>query len=137
MIVLDAGVWVRALVEDGPAGEACRGILVDDPDWLAPGHAPIEVLRTIRRYEALGRLTTRQADRHARSVREAEVRYAGPERWLLAAVWEHRHNVSPYDAPYVTLALRHDLALVTLDERLGRAARTLGTRVLVPGSSMR
>lgn len=137
MIVIDAGAWVRALVEDGPAGEACRAALVDDPDWLAPGHAPIEVLRTIRRYEAVGQLTSGQADVHARSVWEAEVRYASPEQWLLAAVWEHRRNISPYDAPYVALALRDDLALVTLDERLGRAARAVGARVLVPGSGVR
>jgi predicted nucleic acid-binding protein len=63
-------------------------------------------------------------------VIDAEVRYVEGERWLLAAVWQHRRNISPDDAPYV--ALSGDVPLVTLDERLGRAARAVGARVLVP-----
>jgi predicted nucleic acid-binding protein len=50
------------------------------------------------------------------------VRYAPPE-WLLAAIWARRHNVSPYDAGYLVLAEMHDASLVTLDERLARAAK--------------
>lgn len=134
MIVIDAGVWVRALVDDGTAGDACRQVLTGDLDWIAPSHAPIETLRTIRRYEAIGLINTEQADTHARSVVDAEVRYVGPQRWLLIAVWHQRHNISPYDAPYVALALDYDVPLVTLDERLGRAARALGARVLIPAS---
>jgi predicted nucleic acid-binding protein len=73
-----------------------------------------------------------QAEAYAAEVREAEVDYTWAERWLLAAVWEIRHNVSPYDAPYVALARRNDIPLVTFDERLARAARSLGADVLVP-----
>ena len=134
MIVVDASVWVRALVDDGPVGGACRTVLAGDVDWVAPAHAPIETLRTIRRYEAAGLLTTEQATAHAQSVLDAEVRYSGAEHWILATVWQHRHTVSPYDVPYVALALAGGIPLVTLDERLGRAARALGAQVRVPGS---
>jgi hypothetical protein len=41
MIVVDAGVWVRALVDGGSAGDAARGVLTDDPDWAAPAHMPV------------------------------------------------------------------------------------------------
>jgi predicted nucleic acid-binding protein len=132
VIVVDAGAWVRALVDKSPIGDAARQVLSDDPEWSAPAHAPIEALRTLRRYESAGLIATEQADAYAAEVREAEVRYTGPERWLLAAVWDRRHNVSPYEAPYLALAQHYDIPLVTLDERLARAARALGAGVLVP-----
>ncbi|RIQ19578.1 type II toxin-antitoxin system VapC family toxin [Jiangella rhizosphaerae] len=137
MIVVDAGVWVRALIDSSIAGDACRQTLTDDPEWAAPAHAPIEVLRTIRRYESAGLITTEQADAFAVAVRNAEVRSTGPEAWLLAMIWDRRHNVSPYDAPYVALAQHYGVALVTLDERLGRAAAAAGIDVVVPASSER
>jgi predicted nucleic acid-binding protein len=73
VIVVDAGVWVRSLVDDGPQGEASRRVLASDPDWLAPSHAPIEVLRTIRRYESAGLLTAVDGDAFAAEVSDAAV----------------------------------------------------------------
>jgi predicted nucleic acid-binding protein len=134
MIVVDASVWVRALVDDGPAGDAARRVLTDDPDWAAPAHMPVEVLRTLRRYEAAGVLTTAQAGVFAAEVGEATVRYAVPDSRLLAAVWARRHNVSPYDAGYLALADMYDAPLVTLDERLARAAGQAGVSATVPKS---
>jgi predicted nucleic acid-binding protein len=92
MIVVDASVWVRALVDDGSAGDAARLALTHDPGWVAPAHMPVEVLRTLRRYEAAGVLTAAQAALFAAEVGEATVRYAPPESWLLAAIWARRHN---------------------------------------------
>jgi predicted nucleic acid-binding protein len=132
VIVVDAGVWVRALIDDGPAGESSRQVLTDDPEWAAPAHTPVEVLRTIRRYEQAGLIETEHAEIHAAAVGHAEVFYVGPEPWLLAAVWGHRHNISPYDAPYVAIAQRHNVTLVTLDQRLARAAISTGADVHVP-----
>ncbi|HEY5856275.1 MAG TPA: type II toxin-antitoxin system VapC family toxin [Aldersonia sp.] len=133
MIVVDAAVWVRALIDDGPSGIAARRVLTADQEWVAPAHMPIEVLRTIRRYETAHLLTSEQADLHAAQVLDAEVGYAQPQRWLLAAVWDRRHNISPYDAPYVALAQYHGIPLVTFDDRLARAAGDSGIPVLVPG----
>jgi predicted nucleic acid-binding protein len=135
VIVVDAGAWVTALVDAGASGDAARRVLADDPAWTVPAHAPLEVLRTIRRFEASGLITTEQAATHAGEVRDAEVRYIGPERWILAAVWDQRHNISPYDVPYVALARRYDVPLVTLDKRLARAATDAGAGVIVPTHS--
>lgn len=130
--MIDAGAWATALVDSSAIGDSCRQILGDDPDWAAPSHAPIETLRTIRRFETAGLITTKQADVHAAAVREAEIRHADPGPWLLAWIWEHRQKLSPYDAPYVALAQHYDVSLVTLDKQLARAAIALDVRVQVP-----
>jgi predicted nucleic acid-binding protein len=106
--------------------------LSHDPNWIAPAHLPIEVLRTIRRYESAAVLTPEQAGVCASEVIHAEVRYAEPARWLQAAVWRYRHNISPYDAPYAALAARFGIPLVTSDKRLATAAGSLGVDVMVP-----
>lgn len=134
MIVLDASAWVRSLVDEGPAGVAARLALTSDPAWLAPAHMPIEVLRTIRRYESAKLIDTEQADAFASQVRTAEVRYAQPEEWILRTIWRHRHNIRPYDAAYVALAGYYDVPLVTLDERLARAGAAAGITATVPAS---
>jgi predicted nucleic acid-binding protein len=132
VIVVDASAWVRALVDDSQAGDAARRTLTDDPDWAAPAHMPVEVLRTLRRYEASGLLTVAQADLFAAEVAGATVRYAPPETWLLAAIWARRHNVGPYDAGYLALAEQFDAPLVTRDERLAKAAWQSGIATVVP-----
>jgi len=132
VIVVDASVWVRSLVDDGTMGDAARLVLADDLRWTAPAHAPIEALRTVRRYETAGLLTAAQAQSVAKEVLAAEVEYVGPERWLLASVWHARHNLSAYDAPYLTIAQHRGIPLVTLDQRLARAASAAAVQVIVP-----
>lgn len=132
MIVVDASAWLRALVDDGPYGEAARRVLTDDPDWAAPAHMPVEVLRTLRRYEAEGLLTTGQVDVFAAEVAGATVRYVVPDPPMLTAGWAWRHNVSPYDAGYLAVAALYKVSLVTLDVRLARAAQHAGVNVTVP-----
>ena len=77
-------------------------------------------------------LTQEAATTFATEVQSAQVRYHAPDRPLLDFVWRHRHNFSPYDAPYVAIAQHFAVPLVTHDQRLARAARALGTTVVVP-----
>jgi predicted nucleic acid-binding protein len=107
-----------------------------DSEWAAPAHTPLEVLRTLRRFETAGHLTAEQANAHARTVPQTAVRYLACEPWVLNAVWDLRHNVSPYDAPYAAAALHFECPLLTLDARLARAVTSLGivTRVPTAGS---
>ena len=109
-----------------------RRILTNDLDWAAPAHTPLEVLRTLRRYESVGTLSSAAATAFADEVRAAQVRYAHPDEDLLDDVWRHRHNLNPYDAPYVALAQRHGVVLVTNDARLARAAQTSGVTAALP-----
>ena len=132
---MDASAWVVALVDDGPQGDASRRSLTSDLDWAAPAHTPLEVLRTLRRYESSGTLSPTAATVLVEGVLAAQVRYAVPDEDLLAYVWRHRHNLSPDDAPYVALAARCGVALVTADDRLARAAQALGVATTVPADS--
>lgn len=105
---------------------------MDDPHWSAPTHMVLEVLRTLRRYELAGSLSAGAADELAAAVRSAQVSHHPLDDEVLGFAWRYRHNLSPYDAPYVALALIHDAPLVTSDERLARAAHALGAAVVVP-----
>ena len=129
MIVVDASAWANGLADPGDLGARCRQELDTDPDWIGPAHLPTEVLRTLRRLEVAGRLSTVDASTLAADVASTQVRIFGPEPWLLAAQWELRHNVSAYDAPYVVIAQRVAAHLITADIRLGRAATALGVPV--------
>jgi len=39
VIVFDASVWVRSLVDNGSMGAAARWVFADDLRWTAPAHA--------------------------------------------------------------------------------------------------
>jgi predicted nucleic acid-binding protein len=129
LIVVDASVWATGLADPGEVGGRCRQELYADPDWIGPAHLPTEVLRTLRRLEVAGRLSTEDASTLAADVASTQLRILGPEPWLLAAQWALRHNVSAYDAPYVVIAQRVAAHLITADARLARAATALGVQV--------
>ncbi|WGX95917.1 type II toxin-antitoxin system VapC family toxin [Nocardioides sp. L-11A] len=129
MLALDASAWVHALVDAGARGETAREVLAADPEVVVPAHGPVEVLRTLARLEAVGRLSAPAAGELADTVPRTAIRIVPLEGWLLAEVWSLRHNVSAYDAPYVAIARRFDFALLTADGRLGRAAAPYGVDV--------
>ena len=129
MIVVDASAWASALAGTDELAIGCRALLTADDRWMAPGHMAAEILRTLRRLEYAGLLTSADARSLVDAVAGATVAYVGPEPSLLAEQWNLRHNVSAYDAAYVALCLRHGLPLVTLDLRLARAAQSLGVEV--------
>lgn len=110
-------------------GVKCRDAMVGDRRWAAPSHAATETLRTIRRYELAGLVSTESASAMIAQVASAPVRYVGPTRSMLAGQWELRHNFSAYDAAYVVVAKQFQAPLLTTDGRLGRAATAAGVEV--------
>lgn len=120
MIVVDASVLVNALADDHEDGDRARERLLADPELHAPELLDLEVLSVLRRRLRADGLDERRAALALTDLRELPiVRY--PHLPLAAAIWEHRHNLTPYDAAYVALASALDCALLTSDERLAAA----------------
>lgn len=132
MIVLDASSWVLALVDNGARGDAVRKVLTVQTVWIGPPHLPMEVLRTLRRYEAVGLLSSDATDGFAEAVSTAHLRCPDVGESMLRYIWQSRHNLSPYDGPYVFLAVQYGVPLVTNDKRLARAASALGVEAVQP-----
>lgn len=119
MLVTDAGAWVRALFDEGPAG-AVRARLRREPYVDAPALIDLEFLSAARGLLARKRITRGAAEESIERFLSAPIdRHAhGALAWR---AWELRANLTPYDASYVALAEMLGSALLTVDRRLTRA----------------
>lgn len=80
----------------------------------------VEVVQVLRRLVRMGALGAERAKRSVDLLARLPLR----RRWhtpLLPRVWQHRHNLTAYDACYVALAESLGATLVTCDPKL-RAA---------------
>lgn len=116
MLVVDSSAVLAALVARPPvAGLADR--LSEDHELHAPHLIDVEVLHALRRLVAGGTLS---ADRAADALSDFDqlsiVRY--PHQPLMSRMWDLRHNLSAYDAAFVSLAEALGSVLVTCDSRL-------------------
>jgi predicted nucleic acid-binding protein len=116
VLVVDSSAVLAALVARPPvAGLVDR--LSDDPELHAPHLVDVEVLHALRRLVAGGTLST---DRATDALRDFDqltiVRY--PHQPLMGRMWDLRHNLSAYDAAFVSLAEALGSTLVTCDSRL-------------------
>jgi predicted nucleic acid-binding protein len=116
IVVVDASVLATALGDDGDDGDSARERLRGE-ELVAPEIVDLEVTSVWRRT-----LTDkRRAALALADLTDLPLRRA-PHLPLLPRCWELRHNLTPYDAAYVALAEALDVALVTADSRLSRAA---------------
>ncbi len=77
----------------------------------------LEVLHVLRRYERTGAVSPTRAGEACRNLLDFDVRRHGHEA-LLSRIWSRRHNLTAYDAAYVTLAELLEAPLLTTDGRL-------------------
>lgn len=115
MTVVDASVWLDLVVgrrtpEDLP-----------DPPLLVPGHFDTEVLSGLRGLTRGGHLAAPDAARWVSGLMRAPLLRV-PVRELLAEAWALSDAIPAYDAPYVALARREAVSLVTADAKLARGA---------------
>jgi predicted nucleic acid-binding protein len=120
LIVVDAGVVVTALADDGSDGDQARGRLRGE-QLSAPHLLDLEVTSALRRLSAAGHLDDRRAQLALADLRSLRLQRI-PHGPLLARGWELRHNLTIYDAAYVALAELMGVALVTADSRLAGAS---------------
>ena len=118
MTVIDASVWL-----DLVTGRLAPEIL-PQPPVLVPGHFDAEVLSGLRGLARGGQLAPADVRRRVEGLARAALLRV-PVRDLLADAWALSQALSAYDALYVALARREDVALVTADAKLARGAAQL------------
>jgi predicted nucleic acid-binding protein len=118
-VVCDASALVALLLDSGADGQwatrALTGVALVAPALLA-----FEAANIIRRSELAGTVSADQASQAHDDLVDVEIEF-WPYELLLPRVWELRHNLSSYDASYVSLAEMAQAPLITLDRRIARA----------------
>ena len=94
--------------------------LIDGASLYAPEILDAEVLSVLRRGLLQGRTTEERTQAVIQDLLRWPVVRISHRRLALQA-WQHRHNVSAYDAFYVAAAQNQGAPLLTADRRLSRA----------------
>ncbi|MGH3821930.1 MAG: type II toxin-antitoxin system VapC family toxin [Pseudonocardiaceae bacterium] len=118
-LVIDAGVVVAALVDDGPHGRWAESMLASGP-LVAPHLMPVEAANILRRACLTGVLNADSAHLAHADLLRLRVDLVGYEA-VAERVWGLHSVVTVYDACYVALAEALDAPLATIDLRLSRA----------------
>lgn len=118
-LVVDAGVVVAALIDDGPHGRWAESMLASGP--LAAPHLILVEAANILRRACLARALSADAANLAHAdLLKLRVELFGYEP-VAERVWSLRGAVTAYDGCYVALAEALDVPLATIDRRLSRA----------------
>lgn len=120
MIVLDASAVVELLLGGERAEVVIPPLEAHDGALHAPGLLDVEVAQTLRRLEATGVMDPSRA-RAALEILEDLPVTRHPATPLLPRIWEHRANLTAYDAAYVALAEALGCPLLTFDGALAGA----------------
>ena len=131
VLVVDTSALVAVLTDAHGVGAAVAGALAGSA-LAAPELLPFEAANVLRRLQLGGQLAPETAALAHRDLLDLAVQL-WPHATLGAAAWQLRGSLTLYDAPYVALASRLDVPLVTLDQRLAKTASITCT-VLVPGT---
>lgn len=116
MIVTDAGVWVRAIVDEAPGGPI-RKRLGAVESVAAPALIDLEFTNVLRGLAAKKSIGSPQAEQALGEFLQGPIeRYA--HHSLLRRVWQLRANLTAYDAAYVALAELLGGHLLTIDRRI-------------------
>ena len=116
--VIDASAAAEYLLRT-PLGLKVANI-IEDGFLLAPELLDVEVLSVLRRAVLRRQLNEQRALRAVEDLMDWPIDRI-PHRSLVWAAWQHRNNVSAYDAFYVAAARLSDASLITADGPLARA----------------
>lgn len=94
--------------------------IIEGSYLLAPELLDVEVLSVLRRAVLRRQLNEQRALRAIEDLLDWPIDRI-PHRSLVWAAWQHRNNVSAYDAFYVAAARLSEATLITADGPLARA----------------
>jgi predicted nucleic acid-binding protein len=94
--------------------------LIDDAELAAPELLDVEILSVLRRAVLKKRLDEKRALLTIEDLAGWDVERIS-HSILLHEAWRHRHNISAYDAFYVSAARIYDAPLLTADGPLSKA----------------
>ncbi|HEY2833509.1 MAG TPA: type II toxin-antitoxin system VapC family toxin [Sporichthyaceae bacterium] len=117
MSVLDASLLTDALIGAGQQGDAAVARVTATSAWHAPHLLPAEVASAVRGLLAAGQISSPVAAAALDRLRQTRIRLHAFDPFA-ERVWELRANATVYDAWYIALAERLDVALVTRDPKL-------------------
>jgi predicted nucleic acid-binding protein len=121
VIVLDASAAVDWLLQT-PAGIGIEKRIYSRKETLhCPHLLDLEVAHVLRRFVRNGTISELRGEEALQDLLALRItRY--PHFDFLPRIWQYRHNLSAYDAAYLTLAEAIDAPLITRDARLGSAS---------------
>ena len=121
MIVLDASAAVEWLLQTSAGRQIENRIYSRQESLAAPHLLDVEVAQVLRRLVREAQISTRRAEEAIQDLIDLRiVRF--PHYLFLPRTWQLRHNLTAYDAIYVSLAESLRATLITRDTRLSSAS---------------
>jgi predicted nucleic acid-binding protein len=120
VIVLDASAAVDWLLQTAVGQRVENRIYARSESLHAPHLLDLEVAHVLRRLVRETTISAHRADQAIQDLLDLRLtRY--PHFILLSQIWRIRHNLSAYDAAYITLAEELGATLLTRDAHLASA----------------
>lgn len=125
MLVIDASAIVEVLTAD-PGDIPDLAHRIHDAEWMsAPDLLDYEVLNVLRKMLGRGDIDAELAESSRLALRDLRLTRHPLTDDMADRVWQLRHNVSAYDASYVTLAEHLRMPLITAERRLAEGVQAL------------
>jgi len=122
MITLDASAVVEMLRGGLLADSLWRELIQSGDAIIVPHLLAIEAVSALRRLSSAQRIDPHRARQFIEALEMLPAkRYEHTP--LLSRIWELRHNFTPYDATYISLAEATGAVLYTCDRKLAKGHR--------------
>lgn len=121
MIVLDASAAIEWLLQTSAGLQIEKRVYSHNESLHSPHLLDIEVAHVLRRFVSSGKISAKRGEEALHDMLALRItRY--PHDIFLVRIWQHRQNLSAYDAAYVVLAEDLGASLITCDKRLSSAS---------------
>jgi predicted nucleic acid-binding protein len=114
---MDASAAIEWLLHSSAGGRIEERVYAARESLHAPHVLDLEVAQTFRRLTRERAVLAERAEEALSDLMVLRI-LRHPHSSLLPRIWQHRHNLSAYDAAYVALAEQLGAPLITRDARL-------------------